>query len=57
MGANEGWRDGYIAGWQTVKRTIPSIPARPGSYPPGVSDVYSYFYNLGHQLGQANASR
>lgn len=53
---SEAWKQGYIKGWQTIKPTIPSIPTRTASYPAGIMDPITYFYNKGFELGKYNAS-
>ena len=58
--ANDGWREGVIAGYQSVRGrgVSPSIPSRPGTYPSNVisaQDVYDYFYKIGFERGVEKA--
>jgi hypothetical protein len=52
---NQAWKNGYIAGYQSIKgRIIPPIPCRPGTYPPSVNPI-QYFHSLGFAAGVAKA--
>lgn len=51
---NQAWKDGYISGFKSVRGTIPSVPSRPGSHPPGV-DPLAYYYQKGYEAGLAKA--
>lgn len=47
---NKAWERGYIDGYMRNRSTIPSIPSRPASYPPGV-DPQDYYYKEGYAKG------
>lgn len=51
---NNACKRGYVEGWAETKRTIPTIPLRPGSFPPGVNPV-DYYYKKGKEKGRENA--
>ena len=58
-GAN-GWRDGVIAGYQSVRGSgvKPPIPSRPATTPSNLrteQDVYDYYYRLGYAKGVEKA--
>ena len=52
---NRAWKDGYISGFQSISGTIPSVPARPGSHPPGV-DPLAFYYQKGYEAGVTKAT-
>ena len=51
---NQAWKNGYIAGYKSIKGSTPSIPCRPGTYPPSV-DPIQYFHSQGFAAGVAKA--
>lgn len=44
---DQAWTDGYIAGARETRITMPPIPTRPASFPPGVGDPIEYFRKEG----------
>jgi hypothetical protein len=52
---SNAWREGYIAGYKSIKGTIPGVPARPAAIPAGIRDPVDYFYRLGYERGQQAA--
>ena len=53
---NQAWKDGYSAGYKSIRGTLPAIPPRPATYPPGVDDPIRYFYQIGYVAGIAKAN-
>jgi hypothetical protein len=48
---NDEWERGYTDGYREFRSTRPTIPSRPGSYPPG-EDPLNYFYRTGLDRGR-----
>lgn len=51
------WKNGYVAGYKSIKGMIPAIPARPAGIPAGVKNATDYFYRLGYDAGIQAATR
>jgi hypothetical protein len=44
------WHNGYVAGYKSIKGTIPAVPARPAR-PSNVTNAIDYYYKLGYSAG------